>query len=54
MSDSPEKEKETVRSLLSDLKQLRDEMSVQMHLAGSELKEQWDKLDDQYHKLSHD
>jgi hypothetical protein len=38
--------KQYVSQLLSDLKQQRDELRLQIHLGGKELKEQWNALED--------
>ena len=38
--------------LIEDLKQKRDELRVQMHLASKELKEEWDDLEQKMEEFS--
>ena len=38
--------------IIEELKQKRDELRVQMHLASKELKEEWDELEDKMQELS--
>lgn len=38
--------KQAVSKLMSAIRQDRDELRVQMHLAGQELKEEWNRLSD--------
>ena len=38
--------------LLEELKQKRDELRVQMHLASKEIKEEWDELEDKMEEFS--
>ena len=40
--------KEELDELTADLKQKRDELRVQMHLAGAEAKESWENLEKQW------
>lgn len=39
---------EKIEGLFEDLKQQRDELRLQMHLAKAEAKEEWDKLEDKW------
>lgn len=39
--------------LIRGLKHERDELKLQMHLAGKELQDEWQKLDDQLNQLNH-
>ena len=39
---------EKIEELFEDLKQQRDELRVQMHLAKTEAKQEWDKLEDKW------
>jgi len=45
--------RERLQEMISGLKQQRDELSVRMHLAGAEAKQEWDRLDEKLDKLSH-
>jgi len=38
--------------MLKELKQKRDELRVQMHLASKEVKEEWDELEDKMEEFS--
>jgi len=38
--------------MVQDLKQRRDELRVQMHLASRELKDEWDELEDKMEEFS--
>lgn len=38
--------------IIEELKQKRDELRVQMHLASKELKEEWDELEDKMQEFS--
>ena len=38
--------------LMQDLKQVRDEMRLQIHLASKEAKEEWDELEDKMEDFS--
>jgi len=40
-----------VHELITSLKQQRDELSVQMHLAGMEARDEWDRLDQKLAEL---
>lgn len=40
--------------LLDDLKQKRDELRVQMHLASKEAQDEWDELEEKMQKLKAD
>jgi len=40
-----------LESLLGDLKQYRDELRVQMHLAKAELRDEFEELETQWEKL---
>lgn len=42
-----------VAELIRGLKHERDELKLQMHLAGKELKDEWQKLDDRLNDLNH-
>jgi uncharacterized coiled-coil DUF342 family protein len=48
MSDVEDK----VEGLYEELKQKRDELRVQMHLASKELKDEWDELEDKMEDFS--
>ena len=48
-----EVKKTFIEELISDLKQQRDEIRVKLHLGGQELKDEWEKLDDQLNQLNH-
>jgi hypothetical protein len=39
-------------SLISSLKQQRDELALQMHLGKTEAKEEWDKVDKKWRQLT--
>jgi len=39
---------EKIEALLEDLKQQRDELRLQMHLAKAEAQEEWDELEDKW------
>jgi hypothetical protein len=39
-------------SLISSLKQQRDELALQMHLGKTEAKEEWDKVDKKWRQLA--
>ena len=41
--------KEEIGELIADLKQQRDELRVQMHLAGAEAKEFWEDVEKKWH-----
>ena len=41
-----------IEGLFEELKQKRDELRVQMHLASKELKEEWDELDEKMEEFS--
>jgi uncharacterized protein YrzB (UPF0473 family) len=44
--------KQAVSKLLSAIKQDRDEMRVQIHLAGQEVKDEWNRLSDRLNQLN--
>lgn len=48
-----ESKKTFVAELISDLKQQRDQIRVRLHLGGQELKQEWERLDDQLNQLNH-
>jgi DNA anti-recombination protein RmuC len=48
-----EKQKTFISELISDLKQQRDHLRVKIHLGGQELKEEFERLDDQLNQLNH-
>ena len=48
-----EVKKTFIEELISDLKQQRDEIRVKLHLGGQELKDEWEKLDDQLNQFNH-
>ncbi len=48
MSDS----KSTLENLVSELKQQRDELKLQMHLASMEARDEYDRLSDKCDELS--
>ena len=39
--------------MISALKQQRDEIAVRMHLAGMEVKQEWEQLDEKLSQLTH-
>lgn len=43
--------KEKVREEMDGLRQLRDELRVQMELGKAEARDRWDKLEDRWHHL---
>ncbi|MGE0377510.1 MAG: hypothetical protein AB7I48_24095 [Planctomycetaceae bacterium] len=45
--------RDRIHELISGLKQQRDELAVRMHLAGSEAKQEWNRLDDKVNQLAH-
>jgi len=47
MPDFPE----NIDELLNDLKQLRDELKLQIHLGKAEAKDEWDKLEEKWQDL---
>jgi hypothetical protein len=49
----PASTRRLVSNMISDLKQERDELSVQIHLGKQEVKQEWEKLDDKLNKLNH-
>lgn len=49
-----EEEKSTVDGLISSLKQQRDELALQIHLAGMEAKEEFDGAQTKLDKLTDD
>lgn len=51
MTDMTE-ERSSLESLISALKQERDELKVRMHLAGMEAKEEYERLSGQVDKLT--
>ena len=44
-------EKKSADVLLSELKRLRDELALQVHLGKAEAKEEWEKLEREYEVL---
>lgn len=42
---------EKVEELFEDLKQQRDELRLQMHLAKEDAKSEWDKLEDRWDEV---
>ena len=48
MSDLNEKWK----ALEAELEQARDELRVEVHLAGSEIKDDWEELEKQWHQFT--
>ena len=46
-------QKAFISELISDLKQQRDQLRVKIHLGSVELKEEFEKLDDQLFQLNH-
>lgn len=46
-------EKTFMAELISDLKRQRDQLRVQIHLGGEELKDEWDRLEDKLSQLNH-
>lgn len=54
MSDEPnEPQDESPAGVMEFLKRQRDELKLQIHLAGKEAQEQWDKLENKWHELEH-
>ncbi|MFT5326329.1 MAG: hypothetical protein ACI8P0_004204 [Planctomycetaceae bacterium] len=47
-----QQEPHRVEELIKSLKQQRDELSVNMHLAGMELRDEWARIDAKLTKLS--
>jgi chromosome segregation ATPase len=45
-------DKSFLQETISSLKQQRVELAVQMHLAKAEAKEEWEKLEERFQKLS--
>ena len=45
-------QKNTLEQMLSELKQQRDELRLQMHLAGMEAKDEYERLSDKCDELS--
>lgn len=43
--------RDEINSLVEKLRQERDELKVQLHLAGMEAHDEWEKLEEQWHKL---
>jgi hypothetical protein len=43
--------KEGLDDLIESLKQQRDELRVQMHLAGAEAKEEWERLEKKWNRF---
>ncbi len=43
--------KEEIEELTADLKQRRDELRVQLHLAGAEAKDAWDEVEKKWNKF---
>ena len=41
-----------IDDIIEELKQKRDELRVQMHLASKELQEEWDELEEKLQELS--
>ena len=41
-----------IDDILAELKQKRDELRVQMHLASKEIREEWDELEEKMQELS--
>ena len=41
-----------INSLLEELKQKRDELRVQMHLASKDIKEEWEELEEKMEEFS--
>ncbi len=41
--------KEEIEELTADLKQRRDELRVQLHLAGAEAKDTWEEMEKKWH-----
>ncbi|MGN6545311.1 MAG: hypothetical protein ACTHK7_09710 [Aureliella sp.] len=53
MSDKMETPpQDRVHKLIEDLKRQRDELRLQMHLAGMEAKNEWDKMDGKLAELT--
>lgn len=46
-------DRKRTQEMISALKQQRDELSVRIHLAEAEAKEEWSRLDDKLSQLSH-
>lgn len=52
MGTVTQKTREDVERLFKDLSAIRDELRVQLHLAGMEVKEKYGKLDEEIFELS--
>ena len=46
-------QRQRTQELISALKQQRDEIALKIHLAESEMKQEWGRLDDKLSELSH-
>lgn len=40
-----------IDELIESIKQIRDEVNLQMHLAKAELREEWDKTEEEYERI---
>jgi methyl coenzyme M reductase subunit C-like uncharacterized protein (methanogenesis marker protein 7) len=47
MATMRQKTKEEIRELVNDLTRMRDEVRVRLHLAGMEVKQRYDKIDEE-------
>jgi hypothetical protein len=45
--------RERIHEMVSALKQQRDELSLRIHLAKAEAKQEWDRPEDKLNQLSH-
>jgi chromosome segregation ATPase len=43
--------KDEINEMISDLKQVRDELKVQLHLAKADVKDDWDEVEGNLEKL---
>lgn len=45
---------QTIDNLISTLKRERDELALKIHLGKEDLKDEWDKLEEKFSKMSND
>ncbi len=49
----PASSRRLIANMLSDLKQERDELAVQIHLGKQEVKDEWDSIENKLNQLNH-
>ncbi|GAB5451637.1 MAG: hypothetical protein Hals2KO_19650 [Halioglobus sp.] len=47
----PKRSEDSIENAFDALKQQRDELRVKLHLAGMEVSDEWDELEDQWENL---